>query len=152
MFLMYSLQIFVKLVPFITAHNSNILSHIEVYSLYSHSFKLFSGHHPWPERRKSNTGSLYLCTTAARAISNASFLVATHTSTRWAFDNILTSTHASEAFSTTNKSHMHTEDIAWEGWKFVTRSLGLNDDTCVLQACTSPPKTCYIQPALTFYC
>lgn len=31
MSLMYSLQIFVKLVPFITAHDSDILSHIEVY-------------------------------------------------------------------------------------------------------------------------
>lgn len=49
MFSMYSLQIFVKLVPFITAHDSNILSHKEVYLLYSHNFRLFCGHHPWPE-------------------------------------------------------------------------------------------------------
>lgn len=55
MSLMYSLQIFVKLVPFITAHNSDIYSHIEV---YSHSFKLFNGHHPWPEQEESNTGCL----------------------------------------------------------------------------------------------
>lgn len=65
MSLMYSLQIFVKLVPFITAHNSDIYSHIEV---YSHNFKLFNGHHSWPEQEESNTGSLYLRSTAACAI------------------------------------------------------------------------------------
>lgn len=103
-------------------------------------------------RKKCITGSLNLHTRAACAINDASFLVATHTWTGWAFDNILTSMHASEAFSTTNKNHMHTKDGAWEGRKLVTRSFGLSDETCVLQACTSPPKTCYIQPALTFYC
>lgn len=58
---MNSLQIFVKLSPFITAHNSNILSHTTVYSLYPHNF-LKIVH--WPpffgrSRKKSNTGSLY---------------------------------------------------------------------------------------------
>lgn len=41
---MNSLQIFVKLSPFITAHNSNILSHTTVYSLYPHNLKIVH----WP--------------------------------------------------------------------------------------------------------
>lgn len=43
----------------------------------------------------------------------------------WEFDSILTSMHTSEAFSTTKKNHMHTEDIAREGSKLVAQLFGL---------------------------
>lgn len=152
MYLMYSLQIFVKLVPFITAHNSNILSHIEGYLLYP-QFQIVQ----WPPslaRAGRNVSQVLLISTRGLLVPLMMllFLWPPTREPGWAFDNILTSMHASEAFSTTNKNHMHTKDGAWEGRKLVTQSFGLSDETCVLQACTSPPKTCYIQPALTFYC
>lgn len=64
----------------------------------------------WPEQEEKLTQVLYLRTTAACAINDASFLVTTHTHMNRGglFDNILTSMHASEAFSTTKqKSHAH---------------------------------------------
>lgn len=79
MFSMYSLQIFVKLVPFITAHNSNIYL-TKKYTCFTHiasdcSVATILGQ----SQKKSNMGSLKLCTMAACASNDGSFLVATHT-------------------------------------------------------------------------
>lgn len=110
MSLMYSLQICVELVPFATAHDSDILSHTEVYIPFS-QFQIVQ----WPSS-SARAGRKVTQVLLISCAINASFLVSTHTSTRWAFDNILTSTHAREAFSTTNKSHMHANDIGnWQG-------------------------------------
>lgn len=118
MSLMYSLQIFVKLVPFVTAHNSDIFiyffkSHIEVY-YYPHNFQLFSGHRPRPEQEEKTQ------------VFSAGLLVPSMTllflfpSTRepggrlTIFSQVCTPVKHS-ARQTKQKNHMHTKDVAWEG-------------------------------------
>lgn len=150
MSLTYVLEIFVKLVPFITGHNSSILSHTEVFVLYSHSFKIVH----WPPSLAR----------AGRKVTQVLFITEClchwcffscyhpHALTRWAFVNIVRRMHIREAFNTRNKNRMHTEAVAWESWKVVTQVYGFNADTCVLQACNFPSKMCHIQPALTLNC
>lgn len=98
---MFSLQI----VETRSIHHSQqqqyFISH-RSYLLYSHRFRLFSGHHPLARagrKKKVNTGSLYF---SVRRLLCAIcdfffFLDATRTETEWAFDNNLTRMHAREA-------------------------------------------------------
>lgn len=158
MSLMYSLQIFVKLVPFITAHDSDILSHIEVYLLNPHGFRLFGGCRPGPEQEEKHRFlAFYLRTTAAAcAINDASFSrYRPHAWTpggRWTiFSQVCT---PSEAFSTTNrnnkkKNHMHTEDVRLGGLKTRNTAVWVERwHSCASSVYFSPSlpkKTCYIR-------
>lgn len=96
---MFSLQI----VETRSIHHSQqqqyFISH-RSYLLYSHRFRLFSGHHPLAragrKKKSQHRFSLFLCTTAALCHLWFFFFSGCH-SHRWAFDNNLTRMHAREA-------------------------------------------------------